>query len=1535
MSNLENKTNSIEMMRHRGHQRRRAISILGAVVVLATALALMMPAISMTWNSAPQGSYVAGTSSLSGYPAQSFSQEANAGQGTATVAVQVEAPEGALPANAKMTARLVEDTEVTDAAKEEAVAKADISSEGARAIAVDIAFFDEDGNEVEPLRDVNVSMRAHAIAVQDQLAIVHVDDENKAAVVPVEMVDAEGEQVVFTANQFSVYALVYTVDFSFEFDGKLSSFSITGGEAVGLKELLVALGIVGDGSGSQFEDPADFVSFVDKVEFSDPDLVWIGNINEDTMVYDLMAANGLQPIYRSGTTENEFTSLVTKVLDGPDWALMALQPFDTEEALVITMLDGSVLTVKVTDEQNAPMTTDATGNMVVETITNPSGTTIDLFDYWVVDNYWDSDVNPARQINRDTQGRAAWPGHNNVEDPFSHDFIGYDCDNAVGEKYAADPQKSSKDMWVDGGLNPGILKGNGNNKGINQGHAFKFTDSSSQTVINGTLGVPNIDNAHLVNSWTGNADPTQGLVTGTLVDGYPKLSGNTNLGVNDESLAYLFDDSTHGGKQKYGDVDHLLYVDPDGYYTYDSRDYAAVYDESSNNFVLTEQTSDDGEIRGFWPFGDRVYWCGMHMNTQFSMPKNGIVVNPKNEEKEMQFEFSGDDDTLLYVDGVLVGDGGGIHNRTEIDINFAQGKVYTYGTKDPKHPGGTLEQEQWLDDIFKAAGTRPDGKPYYIDEEWEAIPGTDHKRFKAGTYHTFDMFYLERGGGESNLYIHYNLVSTADFTGHKAYDGFPEDDMMRRNQFQFEMIGLDGRYESVPDGQGGYELVEAEWSGGSYSIPQNNQAIMPTSGSSDGDGTVENPRKTRGEMAVDGTMNPATFYTVGVTEDGNINFGDALVSEAEKAAKDAGHASVYRYIIREVVPDDAVNADGVRWGQATEQQKRDNGPFVKDQVSYDGTIYYMAARVTSWEQTGADGVSYTRYGLSKTYYEDGSFTTVKPNTDFVDFRNTYAPEYGRVDFSKVDGFNQPLPGAQFTLYSNKACTTIAKDRDGNDLVVTTGPDGRVAFENVPVREYNLKETAVPAGYAENDTVYTVVIESDGDRTKKSKVYSTVDGFQVPLNSIVNYRQGEISVIKEWQAANGEAAHEGKPVKVKLLRKRALAHTVSFTISIDGRSDLSFTKTGYVTGGDLTVDWWDTNQSISSFTVKDDAGNNMQYRRSDYWDGTNHKNRRVVIPNVTTDVYISVTYPTDVDWLFNSEHTKWMKDVSGLGADDINAVDDDDFNNSTAASHIATLDSRNHWATTWIIDDGEFPASDANGRYYYYIGELKDDGTVAPVGSELSDGVRLKEIVYNPALGNQIPGIQQGSVTVVNEVDSQPISVVIKKTDGNAENPSYLGGAKFRLEYRVDEASEWAKASKDAIAQLDDNGEFAVPGDANGITLAGLVDGQYRLVETEAPHGYVIDHPIPVVFTVSGGAITSTEGTIEAVTYTAAQSAAGQASAPLDTFTIPNTPGKSLPSTGGAGTIGFTLIGVLMVALGVCALVLNNRVRVTSRKHIAG
>lgn len=60
----------------------------------------------------------------------------------------------------------------------------------------------------------------------------------------------------------------------------------------------------------------------------------------------------------------------------------------------------------------------------------------------------------------------------------------------------------------------------------------------------------------------------------------------------------------------------------------------------------------------------------MTMSAKFIQPKDG-KINGNN----MVFEFSGDDDVWVYIDGVLVLDIGGIHNEVLGSINFADGTV--------------------------------------------------------------------------------------------------------------------------------------------------------------------------------------------------------------------------------------------------------------------------------------------------------------------------------------------------------------------------------------------------------------------------------------------------------------------------------------------------------------------------------------------------------------------------------------------------------------------------------------------------------------------------------------------------------------------------------------------------------------------------------------------------------------------------------------------------------------------------------------------
>ena len=349
-------------------------------------------------------------------------------------------------------------------------------------------------------------------------------------------------------------------------------------------------------------------------------------------------------------------------------------------------------------------------NHTVKTV-NPIGTTVNLFDYWVVDGDNDS----SRNINN---------------------------------------------------------KNGNNNTGINKGHQLKF---------NGGAGTG-------INKWTGRSD-TKGFgrlsfVKNTLVNGYPEIDGtyasnNTHGTYEDESLDYLFNNDKQDGKAVYNNVQGLFQL-KGGYYVYDSYGKSddssgksgnyAVYNPTTNSFNVYNSAGVykskvlDTNLGQFFPFdsagkvfkeengqlspigitddeNDKLnHHFGMSMTTEFVQPNGGKTT--KNED--MIFEFSGDDDVWVYIDGVLVGDLGGIHEKATLKINFATGGVHVGHVDNANDPEKTI-QDTTIRAMFEAAGAD--------------ATNFSGNTFLGSTKHTLSFFYLERGAGASNMSLKFNLTT--------------------------------------------------------------------------------------------------------------------------------------------------------------------------------------------------------------------------------------------------------------------------------------------------------------------------------------------------------------------------------------------------------------------------------------------------------------------------------------------------------------------------------------------------------------------------------------------------------------------------------------------------------------------------------------------------------------------------------------------------------------------------------------------------------
>lgn len=137
---------------------------------------------------------------------------------------------------------------------------------------------------------------------------------------------------------------------------------------------------------------------------------------------------------------------------------------------------------------------------------------------------------------------------------------------------------------------------------------------------------------------------------------------------------------------------------------------------------------------------------GMYIWADFYQPQNGMVEdNEGGGVSPMIFEFTGDDDMWVYIDGVLVLDLGGIHDAQSGSINFTDGTIEYTDTQ-------TNQTPVWHSTTLKA--------------QYEAAgkTGLDWKgdTFIDGSNHRIQIFYMERGEGASNLKISFNLKTIPD-----------------------------------------------------------------------------------------------------------------------------------------------------------------------------------------------------------------------------------------------------------------------------------------------------------------------------------------------------------------------------------------------------------------------------------------------------------------------------------------------------------------------------------------------------------------------------------------------------------------------------------------------------------------------------------------------------------------------------------------------------------------------------------------------------
>ena len=693
-----------------------------------------------------------------------------------------------------------------------------------------------------------------------------------------------------------------------------------------------------------------------------------------------------------------------------------------------------------------------------------------------------------------------------------------------------------------------------------------------------------------INGWSGSGAPTS-YVSSTLPDdGYPQIAAGTHgsdrsgrYPYTSESLAYLFDWSTRPGKEAHLGVKGLLQT-IGGYYEYDSQHNFASYDAATNSFKVYDSPAvkydgPGGKFNGmFFPFNSASqvnantsaesstlnHHFGLSMSTQFIQPaENGVagMTDYNGSTRDMEFEFSGDDDVWAYIDDVLVGDLGGIHDLAKLNINFHTGDV-----KVNDKSVGTLKS------LFEAAGV--------------STGNFSGDTFAADSQHTLKFYYLERGAAASNMHLKFNLVTqpvsellkidqngnpvqgakfelyeadenynvsgdpiatgTTDANGQLYFTNvsdhsvisFDKEAVAGTTHFVLKEIGVpDGYHSSVTshDGTMHLEYVRSQHeggsSGGTLQSPTDTQDGFTVNrrwlngGHVASKETLTAPSDLSaadGSSAIKPSTSKGTMFAVVYMKDDDGTW-KALVGDAVNGYKTVGNGDLAGAI-------EAVRQQGGSTFALTT-----SGQYQVELNDLPGDARDYAYMMASDQMANAKYTVAVYYTTANTLDGATEDNTVRVDTD--NFTRQFAAKLlvtnvqNRLFVQKVDEGGTPVDGATFSLYSASSVETDAEGNyrlkdsaeaiDSATTAARTFPytlDGSACFpvdsaNKKPLENgtYYLAETAAPDGYLANDTVTKVIVDNTGvyvDAGSEGDGVRSMSGSGSLLSALSQYGSGD-------------------------------------------------------------------------------------------------------------------------------------------------------------------------------------------------------------------------------------------------------------------------------------------------------------------------------------------------------------------------------------------------------------------------------------------
>ena len=571
------------------------------------------------------------------------------------------------------------------------------------------------------------------------------------------------------------------------------------------------------------------------------------------------------------------------------------------------------------------------------------------------------------------------------------------------------------------------------------------------------------------------------------------------------------------------------------FFPFDAAD--KVFKEENGRLVrngITSSNNGDSNYNDGKPLN---HYFGLSMSSRFVQPTDGKT----NAGDSMTFEFAGDDDVWVFIDDVLVGDIGGIHTSAKLTIDFQTGQI-----KVNDSPNGTLlrkfqeagrgtsgftgntfanDTSHTLKFFYLERGatdsnmklkynlvTVPESDIIKFDQDGGLVEGAQFELYKTDKSFADTTTNSEKllGSGTTDANGQLTLTNKVD-NGVINFDDLYSKDHNCRYYLLKETKVPEGHRSSLTatDGSMQFEYVPASDENGAGGVIINrggmdaDSSVWQSGAFAGSKETITAPSTVY--QADDDSMKPGntvdmkrgTLFAVVFKRDKSKNAWHAVSGDPTKGYTLAGAQGMAGAI-------EAAKKDLYAFTLNTSGQYQVEIPYLPGDIS---KYYYLLSGDARKNAEYAVAIYYTTASSIADANTDNTvhvFSDDLPG-DQVNFKRQFATSLlvtniqNRLFVQKTDTEGNPVDGAKFGLYTDGQVTTDANGKvvlNGDQIPYDTLTTGQVSNPiqlegagifpctsdgNKPLVKgaYFLKEVSAPKGFLLNDTLTKVIVDDYG------------------------------------------------------------------------------------------------------------------------------------------------------------------------------------------------------------------------------------------------------------------------------------------------------------------------------------------------------------------------------------------------------------------------------------------------------------------------